>query len=144
MTHIVASACPKIVNTPSLFILQMKRPQGIGWHQRQWARELSHPAASVEEVAQTTLNRGKSSKNAVFSHFCVNSYGLERFSTAQHRLMCWEYGVNLFILQDCDAFKIFNPFPPSVPIWHRLAKLLILILEGIIKKFPMIVATASR
>ena len=27
-----------------------------------------------------------------------------------------------------------NPFPPSVPIWHRLAKLPILILEGIIKK----------
>ena len=27
-----------------------------------------------------------------------------------------------------------NPFPPSVPIWHRLAKIcLILILEGIIK-----------
>ena len=30
---------------------------------------------------------------------------------------------------------IINPFPPSVPIWHRLAKLSILILEGIIKKF---------
>ena len=29
---------------------------------------------------------------------------------------------------------LFNPFPPSVPIWHRLAKLSILILEGIIKK----------
>ena len=27
-----------------------------------------------------------------------------------------------------------NPFNPSVPIWHRLAKLSILILEGIIKK----------
>ena len=27
-----------------------------------------------------------------------------------------------------------NPFPPSMPIWHRLAKLSILILEGIIKK----------
>ena len=27
-----------------------------------------------------------------------------------------------------------NPFPPSVPIWHRFAKLSILILEGIIKK----------
>ena len=27
-----------------------------------------------------------------------------------------------------------NPFPPSVPIWYRLAKLSILILEGIIKK----------
>ena len=27
-----------------------------------------------------------------------------------------------------------NPFPSSVPIWHRLAKLSILILEGIIKK----------
>ena len=29
---------------------------------------------------------------------------------------------------------MFNPFPPSVPIWHRLAKHSILILEGIIKK----------
>ena len=29
---------------------------------------------------------------------------------------------------------LFNPFPPSVPIWHRLAKLSILILEGTIKK----------
>ena len=27
-----------------------------------------------------------------------------------------------------------NPFPPSVPVWHRLAKLSIFILEGIIKK----------
>ena len=27
-----------------------------------------------------------------------------------------------------------NPFPPSVPIWDRLAKILILIEEGIIKK----------
>ena len=39
---------------------------------------------------------------------------------------------------------LFNPFPPSVPIWHRLAKLSILILEGIIKKFPMSVTTMSR
>ena len=29
---------------------------------------------------------------------------------------------------------LFNPFPPSAPIWYRLAKLSILILEGIIKK----------
>ena len=29
---------------------------------------------------------------------------------------------------------LLNPFPPSVPIWHRLAKLSISILEGIIKK----------
>ena len=29
---------------------------------------------------------------------------------------------------------LLNPFPPSVPIWHRLTKLSILILEGIIKK----------
>ena len=29
---------------------------------------------------------------------------------------------------------LFNPFPSSVPVWHRLAKLSILILEGIIKK----------
>ena len=32
------------------------------------------------------------------------------------------------------AHKLINPFPPSVPIWHRLAKISILILEGIIKK----------
>ena len=30
--------------------------------------------------------------------------------------------------------KSFNPFPPRVPIWHRLVKLSILILEGTIKK----------
>ena len=41
-------------------------------------------------------------------------------------------------------YMSFNPFPPSVPIWHRLAKLSILILKGIIKKIPMSVATMSR
>ena len=34
----------------------------------------------------------------------------------------------------CSLCCVINPFPPSVPIWHRLAKLSILILEGIIKK----------
>ena len=29
---------------------------------------------------------------------------------------------------------LINPFPPSVPIWQRLAKISILILEGSIKK----------
>ena len=29
---------------------------------------------------------------------------------------------------------MFSPFPPSAPIWHRLAKHSILILEGMIKK----------
>ena len=33
--------------------------------------------------------------------------------------------------------NLFNPFPSSVPIWHRLAKHSILILEGIIKKIPI-------
>ena len=32
------------------------------------------------------------------------------------------------------ALIYINPFPPSLPICHRLAKLSILILEGIIKK----------
>ena len=32
-----------------------------------------------------------------------------------------------------NQIRDINPFPPSVPIWHRLAKLSILILEGIIK-----------
>ena len=32
--------------------------------------------------------------------------------------------------------NLFNPFPPSVPIWHRLEKLSILILEGFIKTIP--------
>ena len=31
-------------------------------------------------------------------------------------------------------YNSINSFPPSVPIWHRLAKLSILILEGTIKK----------
>ena len=30
--------------------------------------------------------------------------------------------------------NLFNPFPPSMSIWHHLAKLSILILEGITKK----------
>ena len=38
---------------------------------------------------------------------------------------------------------LVNPLTPSVPIWHCLAKLSILILEGIIKKFPVSVATMS-
>ena len=38
----------------------------------------------------------------------------------------------------------FNPFPPSVLIRPRLAKLSILILEGIIKKISYSVATMSR
>ena len=33
-----------------------------------------------------------------------------------------------------ELTNLFNPLPPSVPIWHHLAKLSILILEGIIKK----------
>ena len=37
---------------------------------------------------------------------------------------------------------LINLFPPSVPIWDRLAK--ILIQEGIIKNIPMSVATTSR
>ena len=32
------------------------------------------------------------------------------------------------------GYILINPFPPSVPIWHRLTKLSILILETIIKK----------
>ena len=34
----------------------------------------------------------------------------------------------------CTLYSPLGPFPPSVPIWHRLAKLSILMLEGIIKK----------
>ena len=33
-----------------------------------------------------------------------------------------------------QKFDFINPFSPSVPIWNRLAKLSILILEGIIRK----------
>ena len=40
--------------------------------------------------------------------------------------------------------KLFNPFPPSMPKWHRLANILILFEEGIIKKFLLSVATMSR
>ena len=37
-------------------------------------------------------------------------------------------------LRKWEFTNFFNPFPPSVPIWQRLAKVLILILEGTIKK----------
>ena len=42
-----------------------------------------------------------------------------------HNLLIYSLGVRI---------NRINAFPPSVPIWHRLAKLSILILEGIIKK----------
>ena len=35
---------------------------------------------------------------------------------------------------DWNLVANLNPFPPSVPIWQRLAKFSILILEGTIKK----------
>ena len=38
-------------------------------------------------------------------------------------------------------YNFFNPLLPSMSIWHHLAKLSILILEGIIKKNSMTVAT---
>ena len=37
-------------------------------------------------------------------------------------------------MHTCQLGESLNPFPPSVPIWHRLAEASILILEGIIKK----------
>ena len=37
-------------------------------------------------------------------------------------------------VKENENLYFFNPFPPSVPIWHRSAKLSILILKGIIKK----------
>ena len=37
-------------------------------------------------------------------------------------------------MQKVGCVTKINPFPPSVPIWPRLAKLSILILEGIVKK----------
>ena len=40
---------------------------------------------------------------------------------------------NKLIEQCMDAVTVFNPFPPSVPIWHRLAKISILLKERIIK-----------
>ena len=41
--------------------------------------------------------------------------------------------INFTICTILKAFTPFKPFRPSVPIRHRLAKLSILILEGIIK-----------
>ena len=38
----------------------------------------------------------------------------------------------IFHMKSCSLS--FNPFPPSVPIWQRLAKLSISILEGTIRK----------
>ena len=39
---------------------------------------------------------------------------------------------------------LIDPLLPSVPYMTRFAKILILILEGIIKKNPMSVSTMSR
>ena len=33
-----------------------------------------------------------------------------------------------------DSSQLLNPFPPSVPIWYRLAIFFILIKEGIFNK----------
>ena len=38
------------------------------------------------------------------------------------------------LLVSADHPTMINHFPPSVPVWQRLAKLSILILEGTIKK----------
>ena len=40
-----------------------------------------------------------------------------------------------------EGGETFNPFPPSVPIWHRLVKLSFK--KGSSKKFPMSVETIS-
>ena len=53
------------------------------------------------------------------------------------RSPCRSTTVEYFVKIWAHQFQIiypFNPFPPSVPIWHRLVKLSILIEEGIIKK----------
>ena len=47
-------------------------------------------------------------------------------------------------LRKATLSVFFNPLLPSVPYMTRSAKILILILEGIIKKIPMSVATMSR
>ena len=69
----------------------------------------------------------------------------------KEKVVIWGDGISLNdswieyfdVLRSENIFDI-NPFPPSVAIWHRLAKLSILILEGIIKNFPMSVATMSQ
>ena len=47
--------------------------------------------------------------------------------------LCLFSNLHNFVLT-LKHMKIFNPFPPSVPIWQRLAKLSILILKVTIKK----------
>ena len=39
----------------------------------------------------------------------------------------------LKLMLSIQPVRQINPFPPSVLIWHRLAKILVLIWEGIIK-----------
>ena len=48
-------------------------------------------------------------------------------------IICIKISNTIATIHKSNAINI-NPFPPSVPIWQRLAKLSIFILEGTIKK----------
>ena len=54
-----------------------------------------------------------------------------------------EYNSMLLVAEACS--NQFNPFPPSVPIWHRLEKTFDFnFYKGSSKIFPISVATMSR
>ena len=79
------------------------------------------------------------------SRFKVGNYYRISFIVLCNQVLSRFKGIDPF--SGDDFFYLLtdlNPFPPIVPIWHRSAKLSILILEGITKKFPMSVATMSR
>ena len=69
------------------------------------------------------------------SQYSIHDVTLQSITISYLKQYARRSGVSLQISL-CSVFNtnVFNPFPMSVPIWHRLAKLSILILEGIIKK----------
>ena len=78
-----------------------------GWKEEQWH----------------TYIRSESYRCAECTNLCVN-----------HQ-MCVPRTLNTHQWHCCVSVQTpLNSFPSSVPIWHRLAKLSILILEGILKK----------
>ena len=69
----------------------------------------------------------KTAQNLIAEHYERDFDSIFQFKTTQKR------GSDHYE-RDFYMNCYFNPFPHSVPIWQRLAKLSILILEGTIKK----------
>ena len=75
--------------------------------------------------------------NCILSFFLYSALiVILKLSNDQECICLFEFLIFFFLLIHNSRVtdNNFNPFPPSAPIWQRLAKLSILILEGIIQK----------